>query len=40
MLPDFTKEFHVYTDASETHMGAVIAQIDFDSIRKPVRYFS
>ena len=39
MLPDFTIEFHVYTDASSTHMGSVIAQIQ-NNVLKPVRYFS
>uniref|UniRef100_A0A0K0F1M8 RNA-directed DNA polymerase n=1 Tax=Strongyloides venezuelensis TaxID=75913 RepID=A0A0K0F1M8_STRVS len=38
-LPDFTKEFHVYTDASSTHIGAVIAQIH-NNILKPIRYYS
>uniref|UniRef100_A0A0N5CG08 G_PROTEIN_RECEP_F1_2 domain-containing protein n=1 Tax=Strongyloides papillosus TaxID=174720 RepID=A0A0N5CG08_STREA len=38
-LPDFTKEFHVYTDASSTHMGAVIVQIH-NNILKPIPYFS
>uniref|UniRef100_A0AAF5DPJ3 RNA-directed DNA polymerase n=1 Tax=Strongyloides stercoralis TaxID=6248 RepID=A0AAF5DPJ3_STRER len=40
LLPDFTKDFHVYTDASSTHMGAVIAQLDDSNILKPIRYFS
>ena len=34
-FPDFTKEFHVYTDASDRQLGAVIMQDD-----KPLAFYS
>jgi hypothetical protein len=34
-FPDFTKEFHLYTDASEHQLGSVIMQDD-----KPLAFYS
>ena len=33
--PDFTKPFHIYTDASNTQLGGVIMQDD-----KPLAFYS
>ena len=33
--PDFSKPFHIYTDASDTQLGAVITQDE-----KPIAFYS
>ena len=37
---DITQPFIVTTDASNTHVGAVLSQIQTDSSNKPIAYFS
>jgi hypothetical protein len=34
-FPDFSKPFHIYTDASDTQLGAAITQDD-----KPISFYS
>jgi hypothetical protein len=34
-FPDFSKPFHIYTDASDKQLGAVITQDE-----KPIAFFS
>lgn len=38
--PDFSKKFILITDASETDMGAILAQIDKDLVEKMIIIFS
>ena len=38
-LPDFTKPFHIESDASDTAVGGVLTQ-EHASVRKPIAFLS
>ena len=38
--PDYEKSFKLYTDASESGLGAVLAQIKEDNVERPIAYAS
>jgi len=40
MAADTSRKFHVYTDASDVGIGAMISQYDKSGIERPVLYFS
>ena len=38
--PDYKQKFKLYTDASESGLGAVLTQIKEDNLERPVAYAS
>ncbi|MCP3666838.1 MAG: DDE-type integrase/transposase/recombinase, partial [Gammaproteobacteria bacterium] len=38
--PDFSREFRIYSDASEVALGGVLCQLNDDNFEQPISYFS
>ena len=38
--PDYTKSFKLYTDASESGLGAVLSQVKQDGLERPIAFAS
>ena len=38
--PNYTKDFHLFTDASNCGLGACLMQVDDEGQLKPLMYFS
>ena len=40
IFPDFSKTFYLYTDASDTALGSILAHLDENGVDHPIAYYS